>query len=131
MNDANEPELSLYERLGGEDGVRALVREFYRWMDTLAETRGIRAMHHDLAQSEEKLFAFLSGWTGGPQLYIEKYGHPRLRMRHFPFQIGESERDQWMLCMDRALATSALQEPYRSLMSRALYRLADHMRNIP
>ena len=131
MTEGNEQEISLYEGLGGEAGVRALVREFYRLMDTLPETQGIRAMHPDLAVSEEKLFAFLSGWTGGPQLYIEKYGHPRLRMRHFPFPIGGSERDQWMLCMDRALAASALQDPYRSLMSRALYRLADHMRNKP
>ena len=51
----------------------------------------------NLDQAKEKLFKFLSGWLGGPDLFIQEYGHPRLRMRHFPFEIGIEERDQWVL----------------------------------
>ena len=61
------------------------------------EAAGIRAMHpEDLQGSRDKLFMFLSGWLGGPDLFVEKFGHPRLRGRHMPFAIGTSERDQWV-----------------------------------
>jgi truncated hemoglobin YjbI len=46
---------------------------------------------------------YLSGWLGGPQLFVEAYGHPRLRARHLPFAIGETERDQWLMCMRMAM----------------------------
>ena len=93
-----------YEILGGAEGVRALVDRFYDLMDELPEAADIRAMHpEDLAESREKLYLFLSGWTGGPPLYMQKHGHPRLRARHLPFPIGIAERDAWMLCMTRAL----------------------------
>ena len=79
-----------YERLGGEATVRRLVDRFYQLMDQLAEADDIRKLHaDDLTEASGKLFMFLSGWLGGPQLYLEKYGHPRLRQRHMPFNIGE------------------------------------------
>src|SRR5215204_3170834 len=82
-------ERSLYEMLGGETGLRSLVNRFYDLMDSSPEAEKIRAFHaKSLNQSREKLFMFLSGWSGGPQLYIERFGHPRLRMRHMPFAIG-------------------------------------------
>ena len=119
-----------YERLGGEEGVRNLVRRFYELMDTLPEAEGIRRMHpQDLSGSEEKLFMFLSGWTGGPQLYVEQYGHPRLRARHMPFPVGESERDQWMACMRRALEETVEDEALRKELEGAFFRTADFMRN--
>lgn len=91
MNELN----SLYDLIGGETKLRALVDRFYDIMDTSSETKDIRALHaKSLSQPREKLFMFLSGWSGGPALYIEKYGHPRLRQRHSPFSIGEIERDQ-------------------------------------
>ncbi len=69
-----------YERIGGEQKVRALVQRFYHLMDELPEAHRIRKMHHiSLKNSEDKLFMFLSGWMGGPQLFVEKFGHPRLR----------------------------------------------------
>jgi len=120
---------TYYERIGGEDGVRRLVARFYELMDSLPEASGIRAIHEDLPRAEEKLFLFLSGWLGGPQLYTEKYGHPRLRMRHMPFPIAESERDQWMLCMNRALADTVEEKALRAEISTALYKVADFMRN--
>jgi len=122
--------LKLYEKMGGEEGVKALVARFYELMDTLPEVKTIRDMHpSDLCESKEKLFAFLSGWSGGPQLFMEKYGHPRLRMRHAPFAIGKDERDQWLLCMDTALKESNYSEDVKKFLSIKFSEIADFMRN--
>ncbi|HEX7673182.1 MAG TPA: group II truncated hemoglobin [Bdellovibrio sp.] len=119
-----------YEVLGGEEALRALVQKFYEIMDTMPEAQGIRKVHpENLRGSEEKLFMYLSGWLGGPNLFVERFGHPRLRARHFPFEIGKSERDQWMLCMVKAFDEMKVQEPLRSELLHSLLRLADHMRN--
>jgi hemoglobin len=120
---------SYYERIGGEEGVRRLVQRFYELMDTLPEARGIRALHKDLPGAERKLFLFLSGWMGGPPLYTEQFGHPRLRMRHMPFAISESERDQWMACMTLALDETVDDEPLRRELKEDFYKVADFMRN--
>lgn len=123
-------EMTAYEALGGEEVLRRLTQRFYEIMDTLPEAKGIRDMHpENLRGSEEKLFMFLSGWLGGPDLFVERFGHPRLRMRHFPFKIGKSERDQWMICMVKAFDELNIQEPVRSELLHSLLRLADHMRN--
>lgn len=119
-----------YERIGGEETVRRLVDRFYDLMDSRQEAAGIREMHaKNLKGSREKLFLFLSGWLGGPQLYIEKYGHPRLRQRHMPFAIGDSERDQWMSCMLQAMQDIGLEEPLRKELAAAFQKTADFMRN--
>lgn len=119
-----------YERIGGEPAVRHLVERFYAHMDTLPEATAVRRMHpDDLATAKEKLFLFLSGWLGGPQLYVEKYGHPKLRARHMPFAIGEAERDQWMMCMRLVLEELALPENLRTELETAFFRTADFMRN--
>jgi len=119
-----------YERIGGADKVHALVKRFYQIMDELPETHGIRKLHPpSLLGSEEKLFEFLSGWMGGPQLYAEKYGHPMLRARHLPFPIADSERDQWMQCMKQALAEVVEDEKLRDELTAAFSKVADHMRN--
>lgn len=119
-----------YERIGGEAGVRALTHRFYELMDALPEAEGIRRMHGvELGEIEEKLFEFLSGWMGGPQLFVQKYGHPMLRRRHLPFAIGDAERDQWMLCMNRALDESVADAGLRRELSAAFEKVADHMRN--
>ena len=119
-----------YERLGGEVVLRQLVERFYQLMNELPEARGIRKMHAaDLGGASAKLFKFLSGWLGGPNLFVEEYGHPRLRARHFPFPIGTAERDQWMLCMDRALDETLMDAELRKLMRQALAQTATHMIN--
>jgi|TARA_R110002096_G_scaffold374321_1_gene567944 hemoglobin len=122
--------LTQYEKLGGEAGVRQLVTHFYHAMDSLADVKPIRDMHAvDLSQSEEKLFLFLSGWLGGPSLYIEKYGHPRLRARHLPFSIGVNERDQWLQCMDTALGKMNIERAMHDELMQAFFNTADFMRN--
>lgn len=119
-----------YELAGGEAALRSLVDRFYFYMDILPESRGIRAMHADnLASAKDKLFKFFSGWLGGPNLFIEEFGHPMLRARHLPFRIGESERDQWMLCMNKALDEIAMDPRLRDNIRAALQNLATHMIN--
>ena len=119
-----------YEQLGGEAGIRRLVTRFYDLMDSSPEAAHVRALHAaSLKSSREKLFLFLTGWTGGPPIYVERYGHPRLRMRHFPFAIAERERDEWLWCMDRALDEQPMRDPLRAALRQRLHALADHMRN--
>lgn len=119
-----------YEQIGGEARVRQLVDRFYDLMDTLPEAAGIRRLHQaDLGEARDKLFKFLSGWLGGPPLYVQEYGHPRLRARHLPFPIGVAERDQWMLCMGRAMEDLGIDELLRTQLHSALFRTADFMRN--
>ncbi|MGV8933776.1 MAG: group II truncated hemoglobin [Gallionellaceae bacterium] len=125
-----ETVLSHYQRIGGAEKVRSLVHRFYQIMDELPESYGIRKMHAaDLQNSEDKLFKYLSGWMGGPQLYIQEYGHPMLRKRHLPFAIGIAERDQWLMCMTMALTEVVDEEELRQQLLTALTGLADHMRN--
>ncbi len=121
---------TLYERIGGEEPIRNLVESFYRHMDEREEAKMIRAMHaKSLKLSKQKLFMFLSDWMGGPGLYMEKYGHPRLRMRHMPFAIDESARDQWMSCMKLALEETVEDQSLRDELAAAFYEIADFMRN--
>jgi hemoglobin len=99
-------------------------------MDTLPEAQGIRKLHlKNLARSEEKLFMFLSGWMDGPPLYVQKYGDPQMRARHLPFPIGDAERDQWLLCMRRAMAECVADETLRKFLDEKLTGLADFLRN--
>lgn len=121
---------TLFEQLGGETVIRQLVDRFYDVMDSKAEAAGIRALHPaDLAESRDKLFWFLVGWSGGPQMYVERFGHPRLRARHLPFPIRESERDQWLWCMNQALEEIITDGLARTQLSRNFMQLADFMRN--
>lgn len=123
-------QLSLYEMLGGEQGLRSLVNRFYDIMDSSPEAVKIRSFHaRSLKQSREKLFMFLSGWSGGPQLYVQKYGHPRLRMRHMPFPIGSVERDQWLWCMNKALDQGDYDPRVVEFLKMRFADVADFMRN--
>ena len=122
---------SLYERIGGDAAVRALVDRFYDVMDSDPNVQALRAMHaKSLRVSRDKLYQFLSGWMGGPPLYAEKYGHPRLRMRHMPFAIDRSMAQQWMQCMHQALEDCVEDARLRGEIEFQLERVADHMRNI-
>lgn len=121
---------SQYAMLGGETGVRHLVDRFYDLMDENKNGATLRAMHaKSLRVSRDKLFLFLSGWLGGPSLYIEKYGHPRLRQRHLPFRITSNERDQWLFCMNQALEEHVKDPLLLHTLKSSFFNVANHMRN--
>lgn len=116
--------------LGGDAKVRELVARFYDLMDAEPGFAGIRKLHRpDLGPAREKLYLFLCGWLGGPQLYAEKFGHPMLRARHLPFAIGIAERDLWLACMARAMDEIGVEEPLRAQLLAAFFKTADWMRN--
>ena len=119
-----------YSRLGGAARVRALVDRFYDLMDLEPEYAELRQVHgNDLTQARDKLYWFLSGWLGGPDLYVERLGHPRLRARHLPFSIGVRERDQWLACMNQAMIEEGVDEDLRVRLVQAYFKTADWMRN--
>jgi len=123
-------ETTLYDTLGGEAGVQRLVQRFYALMDELPEAYTVRQMHPEsLNGSAQSLFEFLSGWFGGPSLYIEKKGHPRLRMRHAPYAVGSVVRDEWMLCMTQALTEQVADEALRGRLIDTFAQMANHMIN--
>ncbi|MFT3996507.1 MAG: group II truncated hemoglobin [Asticcacaulis sp.] len=123
-------DITLYQAVGGAEGVATLCRRFYALMDTLPEAAHCRAIHPaDLSGSEEKLRDYLTGWLGGPPVYVEKYGHPRLRARHLPAAIGPQERDEWLLCFNRAMAETIANPQVRDLIREPVERLAFHMQN--
>jgi len=120
-----------YQMAGGEQGIQRLVDRFYALMDELPEALEIRALHPaDLVHAKERLFMFLSGWLGGPQLYAERFGHPRLRQKHQSFPIGETERDAWMLCMTRALEDVVTDAQLRLQLTKSFFKTADFLRNL-
>jgi hemoglobin len=124
------PDTPPYELLGGDTALRAVVDRFYDLMDETPEHYVIRKLHPaDLSGSRDKLYMFLSGWLGGPPLYVEKHGHPMLRARHLPFPIGTAERDAWMACMKQAMEDCGVEERLRAWLLNALSGTADWMRN--
>lgn len=133
MKDARMAETettTLYEAIGGDPTVRALTHRFYELMDTLPEAAHCRAVHPpDLSGSEEKFYEYLTGWLGGPPVYVEKRGHPMLRRRHFVAEIGPAERDEWLLCFSRALEETIAHPKLRQIILEPITRLALHMQN--
>ncbi|MFZ6672559.1 group II truncated hemoglobin [Undibacterium sp. Xuan67W] len=131
--DNHEEEQSrLYTLIGGADKLREMVDRFYDLMELEPEFAGIRALHPTpMDGSRDKLFWFLSGWMGGPNLYIEQFGHPRLRARHLPYAIASSERDQWLRCMAWAMQDVGIAEELQQHLMQSFYQTADWMRNKP
>lgn len=124
-----DPE-SVYARIGGAPAIERLVSRFYELMDELPEAYTVRQIHPEsLAGSAESLREFLSGWFGGPPLYSNKKGHPRLRMRHAPYAVGPVERDEWMLCMREALTEQITDPALRDSLIRTFADMANHMVN--
>lgn len=119
-----------FEWIGGEARVQALSERFYDLMDLEPAYAALRAAHgSDLSQARQKLFWFLCGWLGGPNHYVDRFGHPRLRMRHMPFAIGIQERDQWVACMDQAMQETEVPTELRSRLRNSFMQTADWMRN--
>lgn len=125
-----EEAITLYQAIGGDETVKALAHRFYQLMDTLPEARHVRAVHPpSLAGSEEKFYEYLTGYLGGPPLYTDKRGHPRLRSRHFVAEIGPVERDEWLLCFRRAMDETIANPKLRDIIWPPIERLAFHMQN--
>ena len=133
MTDDETPaQPTAFDLVGGEARVRELVDRFYDLMDLEPEFAGIRAMHPPtLEGSRDKLFWFLCGWLGGPNHYIDRFGHPMLRARHLPFAIASDERDQWLRCMAWAMEDMGLPEALRERLVTSFFNTADWMRNRP
>ena len=126
------PAATPFEWIGGEDKVKALVERFYDLMDLEPKYAALRAAHGShLEKARQHLFWFLCGWLGGPQHYTDRFGHPRLRMRHMPFSIGIVERDQWLACMDQAMGETGVPEALRTRLKDSFFQTADWMRNAP
>lgn len=130
MTIQDPPQASVFDLIGGADKLREMVDRFYDLMDLEPEFAGIRVLHPaSLDGSRDKLYWFLSGWTGGPDLYIEQFGHPRLRARHLPFAIASSERDQWLRCMAWAMQEVGIDQALQERLMQSFYQTADWMRN--
>jgi hemoglobin len=123
-------EATAFDLVGGQAAVRQMVDRFYDLMDLEPAYAGIRALHPStLDGSRDKLFWFLCGWLGGPNHYVERFGHPRLRARHLPYTIGIAERDQWMACMQQAMREQGLDAALVERLTAAFFNTADWMRN--
>ena len=123
---------TIFEAIGGIDQVDALVDRFYDLMDLESQFKELRTVHApDLSNSREKLKFFLTGWMGGPDIYSPKYGHPMLRARHLPFQIGLLERAQWLACMYRAMEECGIQGNIAKQLEESFFNTANWMRNQP
>ena len=121
-------EATPYEAIGGDEGVRRLVESFYDIIES--ESPDLRAMlPQNTSTSRQKLYEYFSEWLGGPTLYSDKRGHPRLRMRHLPFSIGDPEATEWMRCMDKAMDESGVSPSLKVFLDQRLGELALHMRN--
>ncbi|RZU02891.1 group II truncated hemoglobin [Rivibacter subsaxonicus] len=128
--DTQTEQPTAYELLGGDEVVHALVERFYDLMDLEPAYAALRAVHPPALQSaRDKLYWFLSGWLGGPDHYISRFGHPMLRARHLPYPIGIRERDQWLACMEQAMAETGIEQAIRTRLAESFAGTANWMRN--
>lgn len=121
--------MTIYERMGGSEAVAKLVDAFYAEMEREPGVAPLLAVHEDLARAKERLYEFLSGWTGGPPLYVRKHGHPRLRARHLHVPIDPVMVGMWMFCMEHALRETVADDEVREVLRANLEQLARHMQN--
>jgi hemoglobin len=106
---------SVYELAGGEPAFRLLVQRFYAAVKVDPILRAIYP-DEDLTAATERLTLFLIQYWGGPSTYSEQRGHPRLRLRHQPFAIGQDERDAWLCHMRAAVESLELAPPVRKAL---------------
>lgn len=122
---------TVYKKIGGQKIIDVLVDDFYRTMMSDPRAAECLATHagKDMNLTAAKLKDFLSGWLGGPQLFVQKYGHPALRRRHLPFSIGEIESEQWLYCMKVALKKSQIEEKVQAELMEAFFALTERIKN--
>jgi hemoglobin len=119
---------SVYEFIGGEETFRRLVSAFYRGVETDPLLRPMYP-EADLTEAQDRLALFLMQYWGGPRTYDAQRGHPRLRMRHFPFHVGPAARDAWLKHMYAAVEEVALPEPARTMMLTYFHNTAHFLMN--
>ena len=121
---------SLYDRLGGEVILRTFVHQLYAYMEKTSEVTHVRDMHPaSLDKANDRLFKFLSGMLGGPTLYMDEFGPPRLRQKHLHFSIGNKERDQWLQCAQYSADQLPITQDLRDELMTKLSEMANHLRN--
>jgi hemoglobin len=119
-----------YVLVGGKKGLLALVNSFYDIMESSPEAKQTRDLHpEDMSEARKRLYMFLSGWFGGPNLYWKAYGHPRMRARHMKFAIGPVERDQWIWCMQKAVDSRPFHPEFKAYIMKSFIDFAHHMQN--
>ncbi len=122
---------TMYHWIGGEEGVRKLVNKFYDIMDSSDDAKVVRAMHkEDLSVIREGLFEYLSGWLGGPPLFVAKHGSPCITKQHKSFKIDQKASDAWMNCMQQAMEEVEIEEKYREMLKPAFQRICDSLLNV-
>lgn len=130
MTDQNTQQTTMYHWIGGEEGVRKLVNRFYDIMDADKNANAIRAMHkEDLTAIREGLFEYLSGWLGGPALFVAKHGSPCITKQHKPYVIDQTASDAWMYCMTKAMEDVEIEDKYRDMLKPAFQRICDTLIN--
>jgi hemoglobin len=126
---------SPYDLMGGRPPVLALAARFYELMER--DEPALAAVHRQAPgggvdpQVKERFALFLVGWLGGPQEYMERHGHPRLRMRHARVPVDEALRDAWVRCMKKAMDECSVPEPVRGYLAQRFAEVADFLRNVP
>jgi len=116
---------TVYSRIGGKKTIDRLVDDFYQVMKTDPIAKDCLATHKgDLSEVAQKLKEYLYGWLGGPQVFVKKYGHPRMRMRHIDIPIRLKEAEQWVYCMKRALQKSKIDQDTQVEMLESMKHLA-------
>ena len=126
---ATEADQTLYDAAGGMEFFEALVDRFYDGVAADPPLRRLYPQPDDLGPARRRLTLFLAQYWGGPTTYSEERGHPRLRMRHFPFAIGPTERDRWLVHMRSAVADLAPPDDVAGELERYFAMAAEAMRN--
>lgn len=125
---------SPYELLGDEK-VRALAAAFYDNMDAhepeLAKLHQLDADGRVAQDMRQRFTLFLVFWLGGPNEYLEKHGHPRLRMRHAEVKVDVAMRDAWLRAMTRAMDQLGIDGEVRRFLDERFATVADFLRNVP
>lgn len=125
---------TLYDRLGGEAGVMALVQAFYDAVEREPALEPLHHLHlrgHGVAHARQEQFDFLSGFFGGPRLYVERHGHARLKEIHAHLHIDTAQRDLWLEGMRQAVAAAGLEPALAELLLHRLSLAAEMVRNQP
>jgi hemoglobin len=122
-------EVSLYQEVGGSGFFIELVNKFYEGVINDEVIISLYPDRNDLEGAKERLSLFLMQYWGGPTTYSDERGHPRLRQRHFPFAIGERERDHWLMHMQGAIDAMPTSDSVRTRLSEYMSNAAQHLVN--